>query len=303
MSSLNLPAAVGALSQLRRGLVLVGGQTGSGKTTTLAALVNDINEREARHIITIEDPIEYEHLHGRSLICRLKWRRRAGLSHGASCGGCVRRPTDRRRRDAGSRDDAVIVVAAGETGHLVLSSLPRPMSSRPSREVADSFPPERQNTIRQELSMALAAVMTQTLLPRLDGGLVPASELLMVATAPASMFGASALQHLHQEITITRRQGSTRSRNRSPTSSDAGWSIERTRSPAGHAEELERLPGEFRRACQNAGVARCDPRVAPELRSSGSNLTLPRRSTGDFNTSCTARSAFWVIRASRIASP
>src|SRR6185295_18054755 len=68
LSSLNLPPNVEALSRLPRGLVLVGGPTGSGKTTTLAALVNEINLRDARHIITIEDPIEYEHHHRKSLI-------------------------------------------------------------------------------------------------------------------------------------------------------------------------------------------------------------------------------------------
>jgi twitching motility protein PilT len=74
--------------------------------------------------------------------------------------------------------------------------------------IADSFPAERQNTIRQELAMALSAVLTQTLLPRIGGGLVPAAELLMVGYGTRQHIRKNALQHLHQEITITRRFGS-----------------------------------------------------------------------------------------------
>jgi twitching motility protein PilT len=101
-----------------------------------------------------------------------------------------------------------MALAAGETGHLVLSSIhTTDMASTVSR-VADSFPVERQNTIRQELSMALAAVMTQTLLPKIGGGRVPAAELLVVSYGARQHIRKNALQHLHQEITITRKHGS-----------------------------------------------------------------------------------------------
>jgi twitching motility protein PilT len=101
-----------------------------------------------------------------------------------------------------------IALAAGETGHLVLSTLHTTDVSSTVSRIADSFPSERQNTIRQELSMALAAVMTQTLLPRTGGGMVPAAELLMVSYGARQHIRRNALQHLHQEITITRRNGS-----------------------------------------------------------------------------------------------
>jgi twitching motility protein PilT len=101
-----------------------------------------------------------------------------------------------------------IAVAAGETGHLVLSSLHTTDVATTVARIADSFPLERQNTIRQELAMALAAVMTQTLMPRAGGGLVPAAEMLMVSYGARQHVRKNAVQHLHQEITITRRQGS-----------------------------------------------------------------------------------------------
>jgi twitching motility protein PilT len=104
-----------------------------------------------------------------------------------------------------------IAVSAGETGHLVLSSLHTSDVSTTVARISDSFPPERQHTIRQGLAMALAAVLTQSLMPRspaLGGGLIPAAELLLVGYGARQHVRKNALHHLHQEITITRKQGS-----------------------------------------------------------------------------------------------
>jgi twitching motility protein PilT len=101
-----------------------------------------------------------------------------------------------------------IALSAGETGHLVFSTLHTSDVASTISRVADAFPSERQPTIRQELSMALAAVMTQVLLPKTGGGRVPASELLMVSYGARQIVRKNALQHLHQEITITRKLGS-----------------------------------------------------------------------------------------------
>jgi twitching motility protein PilT len=101
-----------------------------------------------------------------------------------------------------------IALAAGETGHLVLSTLHTSDVTSTVSRVCDSFPAERQPTIRQELSMALAAVMTQVLVPRVGGGRVPAAELLMIRYGGRQHIRRNALQHLHQEITITRGYGS-----------------------------------------------------------------------------------------------
>jgi twitching motility protein PilT len=208
LATLNLPAGIEALSRLPHGLVLVGGPTGSGKSTTLAAIVDEINRREARHIITIEDPIEYEHTHRQSLIEQIEigidapdfpTALRAALRQAPDVivVGEMRDPETMR-----------IALAAGETGHLVLSSIHTTDIGSTVSRIADSFPAERQNTIRQELSMALTAVMTQTLLPKIGGGRVPAAELLLVSYGARQHIRKNALQHLHQELTITRKQGS-----------------------------------------------------------------------------------------------
>jgi twitching motility protein PilT len=208
LSTLGFPASVEALAQLPRGLVLIGGPTGSGKTTTLAALVDEINRRDERHIVTIEDPIEYEHLHHRCVIEQVE----IGVDapdFPTALRSAVRQAPDvivvGEMRDP---ETMRIALAAGETGHLVFSTLHTTDIASTISRIADSFPSERQNTIRQELAMALAAVMTQTLLPRPGGGLVPAAELLMIGYGARQHIRRNSLQHLHQEITITRRNGS-----------------------------------------------------------------------------------------------
>ncbi|MEO5894404.1 MAG: PilT/PilU family type 4a pilus ATPase [Vicinamibacterales bacterium] len=208
ISTLNLPAGVEQLAQLPRGLVLIGGPTGSGKTTTLAALVEEINRHDQRHILTIEDPIEYEHVHHHSIVEQIEigvdapdfpTALRAALRQAPDVivVGEMRDPETMR-----------IAVAAAETGHLVLSTVHTTDVSSTISRIADSFPAERQNTVRQELAMALTAVLTQTLLPAVAGGLVPAAELLMVSYGARQHIRRNALQHLHQEITITRKNGS-----------------------------------------------------------------------------------------------
>jgi twitching motility protein PilT len=208
LGELNLPPMVESLSRLPRGLVLIGGPAGSGKSTTLAALIDLINQRDARHIITIEDPVEYEHVHFRSLIEQVEvgvdapdfpTALRAALRQAPDIivVGEMRDPETMR-----------IAVAAAETGHLVLSTLHTTDVANTVSRISDSFPVERQNTIRQELAMALAAVLTQVLLPTKNGGRMPAAELLMLGYGARQHIRRNALQHLHQEITITRNKGS-----------------------------------------------------------------------------------------------
>src|SRR5579862_259554 len=205
---LHLPAAVESLARLKRGLVLIGGATGSGKSTTLAALIDEINRHEARHIITIEDPVEYEHIHNKSVVEQVE------IGTDAPDFPTALRAALRQAPDiivVGEMRDAEtmrIAVAAAETGHLVFSTLHTVDVASTINRISDSFSNERQNTIRKELAMALAAVHTQILLPSKNGGRFPAAELLMVGYGARQHIRRNQLQHLHQEITITKKKGS-----------------------------------------------------------------------------------------------
>lgn len=208
LSELNLPPSIDQLTRLPRGLILIGGPTGSGKSTTLAAIIEAINRRTARHIVSIEDPIEFEHAHQRSIVEQVE------IGDDAPDFPTALRSALRQAPDVivvGEMRDIEtmqIAVAAAETGHLVLSTVHSPDVTSTIARVADSFPEERQNTVRQGLSVGLAAVVTQMLLPKSGGGLVPAAEMLLVGYGARQHVRKNALQHLHQEITLTRRMGS-----------------------------------------------------------------------------------------------
>jgi twitching motility protein PilT len=208
LAALGLPSQIEQLASLPRGLVLVGGPTGSGKTTTLAALVEEINRRDRRHIVTIEDPIEYEHVHQKSIVEQVEIGIDAPDFPTALRAALRQAPDVIVVGEMRDPETMKIAVAAAETGHLVLSTVHTTDVASTVSRIADSFPAERQNTIRQELAMALAAVLTQSLLPRIGGGIVPATELLMVGYGARQHIRRNALQHLHQEITITRKAGS-----------------------------------------------------------------------------------------------
>jgi twitching motility protein PilT len=241
-ASLNLPPTVEALTRLPRGLVLVGGPTGSGKTTTLAALINEINLRDARHIITIEDPIEYEHPHRKSVVEQVEIGVDAPDFPTALRGALRQAPDIIMVGEMRDPETMQIAVAAGETGHLVFSSLHTSDVATTVARIADSFPLERQNTVRQELAMSLAAVLTQTLMPRIGGGRIPAAELLVIGYGARQQVRKNALQHLHQEITITRKQGSfTLEESLAELVKRELVDRKDALTRAGHPEELERL--------------------------------------------------------------
>jgi len=208
LEELHLPPTVSNLAHLPRGLVLIGGPAGSGKSTTLSGLIHEINLREARHIVTIEDPIEYEHKHLRSVIEQVEIGTDA-VDFPTALRAALRQAPDvivvGEMRDA---ETMRIAVVAAETGHLVLSTLHTTDVASTVARITDSFPVERQNSIRQELAMALAAVLTQILLPTKNGGRMPAAELLMVGYGARQHIRKNNLQYLHQEIPLSKKRGS-----------------------------------------------------------------------------------------------
>ena len=208
LAELGLPLEIGNLAGIRRGLILIGGAAGAGKSTTLAALVNEINQRDARHIVTIEDPVEYEHQHVRSVIEQVEVGTDAADFPTALRDALRQAPDVLVVGEMRDPESMAIAVSAAETGHLVLSTLHTTDVASAVSRICDSFPVERQATIRQELAMAVSAVLTQSLLLSRKGGRIPAVEMLMIGYGARQHIRHNALQHLNQEITMTKAKGS-----------------------------------------------------------------------------------------------
>jgi twitching motility protein PilT len=208
LHELHLPPSVEQLARMPRGLVLIGGPAGSGKSTTVAALVNEINRRDARHIVTIEDPIEYEHANIRSVIEQVEVGADAPDFPTALRAALRQAPDVLVVGEMRDPETMRIAVTAAETGHLVFSTLHTTDVASTISRIADSFPPERQNSIRQELAMSLSAVLTQILLPSKRGGRFPAAEMLLIGYGARQHIRKNAIHHLHQEITMTKKVGS-----------------------------------------------------------------------------------------------
>jgi twitching motility protein PilT len=158
--------------------------------------------------MTIEDPIEYEHTNHKSLVQQVEIGVDAPDFPTALRSALRQAPDVIVVGEMRDPETMKIALAAGETGHLVLTTLHTTDVPSTIARFTDSFPAERQPTIRQEIAASLSAVFVQTLLPKIAGGRLPAAELLVVSYGARQHIRRNALQHLHQEITITRKLGS-----------------------------------------------------------------------------------------------
>jgi len=200
---LGIPPRVIELTQKKRGLVLVVGPTGSGKSTTLASLIDTVNHARAAHIITIEDPIEFVYTNDQSIIEQREVQADT-LSFSAALKYALRQAPDIILVGE-MRDTATMAAAltAAETGHLVFATIHTNNAPQTIDRIVDSFPAEHQNQIRQQLASALLAIISQRLLPRLDGkGRIAAFEV-MIATPPVCALIRDNKTHQLQSIIET----------------------------------------------------------------------------------------------------
>ena len=177
---LGLPHALGDIAEAERGMILVTGVTGSGKSSTMAALINRINATKNKHIVTLENPIEFLH---RDLQCSVTQREIGVDTDGFQSGlrAALRQDPDvimiGEMRDAETIDTAM---KAAETGHVLISTLHTPDAQSTIMRIMAMFPPEEQDVVRIRLAESLYAVVSQRLLPRADGrGRVPACEIMI----------------------------------------------------------------------------------------------------------------------------
>lgn len=183
VEQLGLPSVVNKFADYARGLVLVTGPTGSGKSTTLASLVNKINQEKAAHIITIEDPIEYTHKSQKSVIVQREVHYDT-YSFSAALRSALREDPDvvliGEMRDLETIASAITIA---ETGHLVFATLHTNSASQSIDRMIDVFPPHQQPQIRAQLSNILMAICSQRLIPSIGGGRIAAAEVLVATPA------------------------------------------------------------------------------------------------------------------------
>ncbi|MEM9292236.1 MAG: PilT/PilU family type 4a pilus ATPase [Acidobacteriota bacterium] len=208
LASLNLPTTIADLADLRGGLVLFCGPTGSGKSTTLAALLGLINRRRRCHIVTVEDPVEFEHPSREALVEHVEIGRDAP-SFSAALRSVLRQDPDvllvGEMRDL---ETVSAVLTAAETGHLVLSTLHAHDAARAVHRIVDAYPEGQQGQVRQQLAQGLSAIVMQQLIPTADGGgRVPAVEILRSTYAVRQLIRSQATEKLYTEITLGQRHG------------------------------------------------------------------------------------------------
>lgn len=197
---LNIPEAVVNLNLVKKGLVLVTGSAGSGKSTTLACIIDKINQTRSGHIITIEDPIEFLHRHGKCIVSQREVPSDSRDYVHALRAALRQAPDVILLGEMRDYETIATAMTAAETGQLVLSTLHTIGASNTIDRIIDVFPSSQQQQIRVQLSMVLQAVVSQQLMPSLNGGLVPAFEIMIVNPAIRNMIRESKVHQIDNAI-------------------------------------------------------------------------------------------------------
>lgn len=207
IEELRLPTILRDFTRPSQGFVIVAGPTGHGKSTTLAALVDDINHKRSDHIITIEDPIEYIFTPDKAMI----EQREVGidtLSFNNALRSIFRQDADvvmlGEMRD---RETISTAVTAAETGHLIFATLHTNSASQTIDRIIDSFPSEQQSQIRLQLAGALLGIISQRLVPRVDGGLIPAVEVLIANYAVRNLIRENKIHQIDLVVETSTDKG------------------------------------------------------------------------------------------------
>lgn len=206
-ADIHIPETILNIASMKKGMVLVTGAAGSGKSTTLACVIDRINQTRNAHVITLEDPIEYLHHHQRSVVTQ----REIGHDTASYVDGL--RASLRQAPDVillgEMRDYETIQTAmtAAETGHLLISTLHTTGAANTIDRIIDVFPADGQQQVRVQLAMVLKAVVSQQLIPATDGSLIPAFEIMFVNEAIRSMIRESKIHQIQNVISTSMAEG------------------------------------------------------------------------------------------------
>lgn len=195
-AELGIPQKIIEFADKKKGLVLVTGPAGSGKSTTLACMIDHINSSRQSHIITLEDPLEYLHMHKKSIVSQREVITDTESYLTALRASLRQSPDVILLGEMRDYETMNVAMTAAETGHLILSTLHTIGASNTIDRIIDAFPPNQQHQIAIQLSMVLQAVVSQQLLPSTDGGIVPAFEIMTLTPAIRNMIRESKVHQL-----------------------------------------------------------------------------------------------------------
>lgn len=202
-----IPSAITDLYKIKKGLVLITGSAGSGKSTTLASIVDKINKNRHAHIITIEDPIEFVHKHDKSIVSQREIEHDTENYQNALRAALRQAPNVILIGEMRDFETIQTAITASETGQLVLSTLHTIGAAKSIDRIIDVFPADQQQQVRVQLSMELRAVVSQQLIPSVEGGLVPAFEIMYVNNAIKNMIKDNKINQIDNVILSSGAEG------------------------------------------------------------------------------------------------
>jgi twitching motility protein PilT len=209
IEELRLPSILHDFTKLSQGFVLAVGPAGQGKSTTLAALLDEINHSRTEHIITVEDPIEYLFVQDRSIISQREIRSDSPTFHRGLRSLLRQDPDVVMIGEMRDKESISTAMTAAETGHLVFSTLHTNSASQTIDRIIDSFPAEQQGQVVSQLAATLVGIISQRLVPRIDGGRIPACEIMLTNSAIRNLIRERKVYQIDLVIETSLQEGMT----------------------------------------------------------------------------------------------
>lgn len=209
IEDLRLPPVIHEFTKLNQGFVLVVGPAGQGKSTTLASMVDEINHKRTDHIITVEDPIEYLFVQDRSIISQREVRTDSPTFHRALRSILRQDPDVLMVGEMRDPESIATAMTASETGHLVFSTLHTNSAAQTIDRIIDSFPADQQGQVTSQLAATLVGIISQRLVPRIDGGRVPACEIMFMNSAIRNLIRERKIYQIDLVIETSLQDGMT----------------------------------------------------------------------------------------------